>query len=52
MPGTEPYDGRCLVCGEREALEGSFACLVCCPVPQPEPEPEVWQPGLSEMLAA
>lgn len=42
MIGDPPtaFDGRCLVCGEREALEGSFACLVCCPVPEPTPEPE------------
>lgn len=42
MIGDPPvtYDGRCLVCHEREALEGSFACLVCCPVPAPAPEPE------------
>lgn len=47
-----PFDGRCLVCGEREALEDAFLCAACCPVPEPAPEPEVWQPGLFEVLAA
>lgn len=46
-------DGRvCVGCGEREAVQNSFLCLVCLPEPEREPEPLPVQPSLWEAAAA